>query len=301
MRTVEQYKEIRYPSLKRLGTAETDGILNGDVYIFPKLDWTNAVIWYEDGKVRAGSRNRELTAEKDNAGFYKWVSENEDLAKFFEGNPNLILYWEWLVPHSIKDYEDDAWRNFYCFDVADRSDSNKLRFLTNEDCSLFESYYWIKMIPLIDVRLSGDNRELPLEKYKEWASYLLKEGWTPEGIVIKNYDFVNKFWDYRSAKIVFDEFNEKRKEVFGDRYIHIPPERKIVEKYVTKALVEKEYAKLTLDKDFTSSMIPEFLGRVYHCLIVEEAVNFTGKNIINFGVLNKECYAKTKELMPNVF
>ena len=32
------------------------------------------------------------------------------------------------------------------------------------------------MIPLIDVRLSGDNRELPLEKYKEWASYLLKEG-----------------------------------------------------------------------------------------------------------------------------
>jgi len=48
-------------------------------------------------------------------------------------------------------------------------------------------------------------------------------------------------------------------------------------------------------------MIPEFLGRVYHCLIVEEAVNFTGKNIINFGVLNKECYAKTKELMPNVF
>ena len=49
---------------------ETDGIELGKVYVFPKIDGTNGSVWIDDGIIKAGSRNRELTLDNDNAGFY---------------------------------------------------------------------------------------------------------------------------------------------------------------------------------------------------------------------------------------
>lgn len=52
--------------------------LNRHVVITEKVDGTNAVIGVdEQGKVWAGSKNRWLSAENDNHGFYKWVMERE--------------------------------------------------------------------------------------------------------------------------------------------------------------------------------------------------------------------------------
>ena len=49
----------RYQHVCRLGTQDTDGILNGKCYIFPKIDGTNSSVWLDDeGNVCAGSRNR---------------------------------------------------------------------------------------------------------------------------------------------------------------------------------------------------------------------------------------------------
>lgn len=33
---------IKYQHLERLGNQETNGILDGEVYVFPKIDGTNA-------------------------------------------------------------------------------------------------------------------------------------------------------------------------------------------------------------------------------------------------------------------
>ena len=62
---------VEYQHVAKLGTTEVEGIENGTCYVFPKIDGTNASIWY-DGKVRFGSRKRELSLDFDNAGFMAW-------------------------------------------------------------------------------------------------------------------------------------------------------------------------------------------------------------------------------------
>lgn len=53
--------------------------LNRDIIITEKIDGTNAQVHIsEDGKVRAGSRNRWVTSENDNHGWAAWVKEHEE-------------------------------------------------------------------------------------------------------------------------------------------------------------------------------------------------------------------------------
>ena len=37
----------KYQHLERLGTTEVEGIEVGEVYVFPKLDGTNASVWVD--------------------------------------------------------------------------------------------------------------------------------------------------------------------------------------------------------------------------------------------------------------
>ena len=63
---------FKYQHVERLGTTETNGIEMGMCYIFPKIDGTNSQLWWNNG-LKAGSRNRELYLDNDNAGFYNWA------------------------------------------------------------------------------------------------------------------------------------------------------------------------------------------------------------------------------------
>ena len=67
----------KYMHIERLGREEVEGILDGVVYIQPKIDGSNAVVYLNDkGELTAGSRNRELTLEADNAGFCEKIHDN---------------------------------------------------------------------------------------------------------------------------------------------------------------------------------------------------------------------------------
>ncbi len=78
---------------------ETQGIEKGTVYIFPKLDGTNGVVWFDGIDVKAGSRNRELgLGKEDNYGFNQHIQTNkEKYLAFFNFFPTAILYGEWHV------------------------------------------------------------------------------------------------------------------------------------------------------------------------------------------------------------
>lgn len=54
--------------------------LRRDIVITEKIDGTNAqiVVPKDGGPLLVGSRNRWITPEKDNYGFARWVSENEE-------------------------------------------------------------------------------------------------------------------------------------------------------------------------------------------------------------------------------
>ena len=80
------YSKIRYMHVERLLTEEVEDLLVGNVYVFPKIDGTNGVVWYdqEKGVVKAGSRNRELNIHSDNAGFCNYITTRPNIKEYFE-------------------------------------------------------------------------------------------------------------------------------------------------------------------------------------------------------------------------
>jgi hypothetical protein len=146
-----------------------------------------------------------------------------------------------------------------------------------------------------------------LFQYLNMNKYLIKDGHgVGEGIVIKNYNFFNQYGRQTWAKIINDEF--KNKTVKKIRNINLTEnviETKIVSKYVTKSLVEKEYAKIVTESDgWSSKYIHRLLNTVFHCLITEESWNFVKefKNpTINFKILNSISNQRVKELTPELF
>lgn len=297
----------KYQHIEKLQTDETDGIEIGEVYIFPKLDGTNASVWKnESGEICAGSRNRELTIESDNAGFCAWVKENVDMFNaFFQTYPNAKLYGEWLITHTFKHYRKDALRKFYVFDM-----------LYNEEIMGYDAYsgilekHGISFIPPIWIMHNPSVKQMyaALEK----NNYLVEDGkGTGEGVVVKNYCYVNKYGRQTWAKIVTSEFKEKHiktmgaPKVMGETVI----EDKIVENYCTTAFIEKEVAKIKLSlkeagETYCSKTIPRILNTVYHELITEESWNFIKKYkfpTIDFSLLNRKVTQKIKETIPELF
>lgn len=109
----------KYQHVERFGTGEVDGINIGKCYIFPKIDGANASVWmHDDGRIGAGSRNNEITGTDCIKGFTGYVDAHQGIKDFFNACPELRLFGEWLIPHTLKTYRDDAWKKFYVFDVV---------------------------------------------------------------------------------------------------------------------------------------------------------------------------------------
>ena len=147
MRSQGEYERIiemefkQYQHIERFGTMEVEGIEIGTCHVFPKIDGTNGSVWMENDSVWCGSRKRPLTIESDNAGFLIGIYETEERFKsFFIMYPNIRLFGEWLVPHSLKTYWDDAWRKFYVFDVVqdllgEEPSGEKFKYLITKNIS----------------------------------------------------------------------------------------------------------------------------------------------------------------------
>lgn len=293
----------RYTHLERFGNDEVQGIELGTCYIFPKIDGTNSSVWLDqNGKVQAGSRNRHLTIEADNAGFYAHIKDQENIKAFLKDYAGHRLYGEWLVPHSLKTYRDEAWRRFYVFDVYNDTAERYLPF------DMFESVlksYNIDFVPCMAKikNASYDNLLHELDKNR----FLIKDGEGPgEGIVIKNYDFQNKFGRMVFAKLVTNSFKEKHvKEMGGSFYENKLVEQEVCNDIVDKHLIDKVYAKIVNEAGgWSSKYIPRLLSTVYHDAVTEElwsALKRHKSPIVNFKTLNKLCILKTKELRPELF
>ena len=291
----------KYQHIERLGTTETEGIEFGVCYVFPKIDGSNGSIWLKDnGEIGCGSRNRELTLDNDNQGFMAWVLEQENIKRFLKDWQGLSLYGEWLVPHTLRTYDESAWRKFYVFDVVndlgDYFKFNAYKVLLQE--------YGIEFIPPICV-IENPTAE-SLTNQLEKNGYLIEDGkGAGEGIVIKNYDYRNKYGRVTWAKIVRNEFKAKHwsnkpTEVKVKKEV----EKVIVDKYVTESLVTKEFAKIKNETGWSSKMIPRLLNTVYYNLVKEESWNFVKENKnpqIDFKRLMNLSFLKVKELKPEIF
>lgn len=292
---------LKYQHVERFGSVETQDIQFGECLVFPKIDGTNGSLWLGDnGKVCAGSRNRELSLEDDNAGFMAWASSDPRIEAFFEKYPNHRLYGEWLVPHSLKTYRQDAWRRFYVFDV-----------MRGDEYVPFSEYEEILKLYGIDYIMPiATMRNASYEQFVDQLAknvFLIEDGkGAGEGIVIKRYDFKNKFGKLAWAKIVTSEFKEKHAKEMGAPVIlgRKMVEEDICDKYITSALVEKEYAKIVNDGGWTSKSIPRLLNTVFYSLIKEESWDFLSEHkfpTVDFQRLRFFSIQATKKHKPELF
>jgi hypothetical protein len=319
----------KYDHLERMGHDEVDGLDLGTVYVFPKLDGTNASIWWNGSRILCASRNRVLTAEHDNAGFCGWLNGEGPcqwfLRHFCKRHPNLVIYGEWLVPHSLKTYRTEAWSRFWVFDVYDRDAERYLSFdqyskllapePSTPGCDLVE--------PLAVITNPTQDQ---LHTLVEQNTYLIADNaGHGEGIVCKNYEWRNRHGRQPWMKIVANAFKEANARTFGPRQIKGADlvEQKIVDEFVTPHLVGKTRAKVVLDvandahintadpnyqqhveANHRHRVIPQLLGRVFHDLVEEECWSFVKKfknPTIDFRKLNQLVNVRVKQLATDLF
>ncbi len=296
----------KYQHIERFGTDEVDGIDIGNVWIFPKIDGTNGSVWLEDGEVNAGSRNRKLSLDKDNAGFLAHVSNDERIRKYLEKHPTHRLFGEWLVPHSLKTYRESAWRKFYIFDVTIDGEEDFREYIPYEIYKpMLEEFELDYIVPLAEIKNPAYDRLIHILNQND---FLIEDGkGIGEGIVLKNYDFYNKYKRQNWAKIVCSEFKEKHKREMGAPKSNgeVMVEERIVNEYVTTALIEKTHAKIVNEKEgWRSQYIPMLLGMVFHDLVTEEIWNIVKKYKnpkIDFRRLNTMTIMKIKETKKELF
>lgn len=229
--------------------------LNGEnIYIFPKMDGTSGLIWSSDGKIHCGSRNRELSYDKDNANFYKYIIESDDneiqkIKQFCIENEGLIVYGEFLghtstttkFVGSIKTYVNGGFFVFAVFDTI-----NKKYLSYDVYGKMLDGVYSKVLKP---IAILHQPTESCVEGYVDECTYNLPNGTIGEGIVIYNYDYRDPWGHVQIAKIVRDEWHHdksKKKTVYtGTDSL----EKEFVEKYCTDAFVEKEVNKVLIALD----------------------------------------------------
>lgn len=311
----------KYDHVERLGHSDTEGIDIGKVYVFPKLDGTNGSIWKDGEEIQCGSRNRQLSLEEDNHGFCKWVSEVQNYRHCVSVNPNWILYGEWMVPHTLKTYRQDIWRRFWVFDVFD---IHTEKYVDYSVYSPVLSSFEMDFVEPICIITNPSQDQLHTQV--ETNTYLIQDGaGVGEGIVIKNYEWENKYGRQPWCKIVKNEFKEQNKRAFGvtEKTGEFQVEAAIAEEFCTPHLVGKTRAKVVADianeqgidlsspnaqqqveSTFRGKVIPQLLGRVFHDLVTEECWEFIKKHsnpTINFKKLNQHVIASVKKYSKDLF
>jgi hypothetical protein len=321
---------VSYTHVERLGHPNVDGLLIGTCHVFPKLDGTNAVIWADisTGELCTGSRKRDMSSidADDNHGFRaamrakSFNGELDWLAGTYDGVQCPIFYGEWLVPHSLRTYREDAWRQLYIFDAR---------------CpETFRYIHYDKWAPLVrsmganviePLQIICDPTEADINHVRDRSNtYLIEDGeGLGEGVVVKNYGFTNKFGKTVWGKAVRNDFKEKNLREMGspERNGTKQWEKEIAEMYVTKAFVDKTRANVesavtegvsTKGPEVARAaceakrhvIIPRLLSTVYHELIDEETASFVKKfkePTINFKTLRQFTIAQVKKHAEDLF
>lgn len=213
----------KYQHIERLNTDEVEGILDGKVYIFSKLDGTNTGVYLDEtGNVRVNSRNRLLSEDDDNAGACAYVLAQDKFKKYLNKHPNHYLYGEFLVKNRIRYYEDDAWNKLYIFDVVEY-DGDKFRYIPYDEYTTLLKEFDIEYIPCMTrINPSVDD----IMALKDECTFLTKDSQPGEGCFGRNTRILmadgtyKKIIDVRVGDYV-KSYNTKTKEIENKKVLTV--------------------------------------------------------------------------------
>lgn len=261
---------IQYPKIHRLGKDENDGILIGKCFLQEKIDGANTSVWLEEGKIKKASRNHEI--ESGFNGFVDYIDAHEGIKNLLNDFPAYRLFGEWLVRHTIQ-YNETAYKKWYMFDVlvGGRYEDGRIvehRWLTTKEVDGLALKYGIDAPWIID------GLENPSEEYIRSLVGKSQLGEHGEGIVIKNFDYINRFGDCSFAKLVAEKFMEDNAVVFGGNNKHSDAywEAYVTNKYATLERVRKIMNKIqpTIDEKLDKKHTPRITNTCYHDILTEE-------------------------------
>lgn len=288
----------KYPRIHRLGKSETEGILDGTCIIQEKVDGANVSIWLDKrGDIVCGSRNKELSEGFN--GFVEYVKEHEGIKAFFEVNPTLRLYGEWLVRHTIV-YDETKYKKLYLFDVTEVKDGEE-----SEEYFLQITVEGIAKQYGIDYPQIFAELKNPTEDEVKAFVGQTNLGEKGEGIVIKNLDHKDKWGNHCYAKIVTKVFKENNGIVFGGNNKHsdVYREMYIVNKYMTLPRIEKIMHKLQpeIDEKLDLKHIPRISRIAYYDMLTEEIWEIAKKvGTVDFRVLKRVASKKTIQIYKDI-
>lgn len=291
---MSEYK--KYFKIHRLGKEETDGILDYELTVQEKIDGANCSIFWHEGEVRCGTKNRMLP--KDEEGNFKllieYVNANDKLEPFLRENQNLVLYGEWLVRHTIT-YPDEAYRQVYLFDVYDREADTWARQETVREVADALGFQYPHIFA------EGKLTQAEIEEFVG-KSNIAPAG---EGVVLKADGFVNKFGDTVYAKVVHQKFKESNAIVFGGNNKHSDTywEMYVVNKYCTVARVQKIMQKLQAEVPERLDMqhTPRVTQTCFHDIVTEEMWEIVNKApALDFKKLKTLCSKKNAQIYHDI-
>ena len=192
--------------IEKLKDKYIDGFQKGDyIVIQEKIDGANFSIRYdeENDEIKAFSRKRILDVGNNLRGAWEWSQKlDKYLVKEVLGT-NLILFSEWLVPHTII-YPEDKYQNAYCYDVFDIENHV---YLTQDKVEEIVNKLGLIYVPVL---YKGEFESW--EHVRSFVGMTELGGDGGEGIVVKNMTRLNDpntrlpFY----TKIVTDKFAEKK-------------------------------------------------------------------------------------------
>ena len=266
----------KYNKIHRIGHKETEGILDGDVHLFEKIDGGNFRFYFtEKGDIVFGSRTQQLTSnEGDDSNVAKsfkrvvdYVRETILESTDVEERKNwtrMIFYGEACIKHSIN-YDWDKMPLFLGFDIYDTKEEKYLDF--DVMAFIFENDLNLHVVPYLGVYKGEELNDdlVPISKYAIESSSNRKA----EGVVFKNYD------KQIFAKYVTDTFKEKNAKAFGGnpKYNKVDDTNnaEFVFKYCTNPRIEKIIMKhINNGKALDMKLMGLIIKDTYEDIIQEE-------------------------------
>ena len=308
---MSDYKSFTH--VVRLGKPEVDGILDGAVRVFAKIDGTNACIYAKDGVVHYGSRKREVSTEDDNANFATYMTSTDDaevaaLRQYVLDHENYIVYGEWLAgvngykfTGALKGYTEGGFVVFAVYDV------DKDEYLDYEDYYDDITSFYHLVVPCI-AHLDHPTED-DLVKLLDKTDYLRPEGNAGEGIVIyRDGNFRDTYGNIHIAKIVRQEFldSKSRKSKAREAIAAGENEREFVETFVTNSEISKAQAKIMAQMGIDEwkndkGLIGRTMNEVVTSVIQEEFADWIIKKkmkcSIDFGMLRNMIQGKVREYL----
>jgi RNA ligase len=305
----------KYIDIENLGRDDVEGILDGEVHLFPKIDGMNAQMWYDGEIVRCGTRNKEVFEidDKDARGLWKESCDNRYMAYFLRF-PHHRLYGEWLIKSELW-YKECNYNKFYVFDVYDE---NLKDFIPYNQYKMDIELAEIEYLPLIIVLKNTKEEVIKAIAGGKLAAYLMSyDSDIGEGVVIKNYKFKNKYGFVTWAKYVNEKptkhyrtaynsvnssaNNSSKQLTFEDKF-----EDKVVKRFLDEKDVQKRVSSLIVQAQtiWKTEMIPHLLNLCWYDLISEEMfgiIQYYNEPVIDFRALRRAMAQRIKEMKPHLF